>query len=262
MLLYQVDAFTAEPFYGNPAAVCLLDSPRTEAWMQAVAGEMNLSETAFLLPENDGWRLRWFTPAAEVSLCGHATLASAHALWEIGRLERTAQARFYTLSGLLTANFRDGWISMDFPARFAQPADAPAGLCEALGGIEALEVRRWKDNYLVEIESEAGLRALAPDFAALKALPLRGLGVTCRAQTAEFDIVSRYFAPKMAVNEDPVTGSLHCALAPYWCAKLGKADLKAYQASARGGRLGLQLVGERVMLTGQAVTVLRGELIG
>ncbi len=261
MLLYQIDAFTAEPFRGNPAAVCLVESMPPDEWMQAVAREMNLSETAFLLPENDGWRLRWFTPAAEVPLCGHATLASAHALWELGRLARTAQARFYTLSGLLTADFRAGWIEMNFPARYAQPEEPPAGLVAALG-VLPLAVNRWKDVFVVEVESEAVLRALAPDFSALKALPLRAVGVTCRSETPEYDFVSRYFAPRMAVNEDPVTGSLHCALAPYWAAKLGKPALTAYQASARGGLLRLRLDGERVFLTGQAVTVLRGELIG
>lgn len=261
MLLYQIDAFTPVAFRGNPAAVCLMEQPHPDEWMQAVAQEMNLSETAFLLPEGDGWRLRWFTPRNEVRLCGHATLASAHALWESGQLARGAQARFYTQSGLLTADAKDGWIELDFPARFAEPTEPPAGLIEALGLPTPLYVARWRDNYFLEIASEAELRALQPDFAALYGLPPRGVGVTCRSQSPEFDFVSRYFAPKMGVNEDPVTGSVHCALTPYWSQKLGRTSFTAYQASARGGVLRLRLEGERVILAGQAVTVLKGVLI-
>ena len=184
MILYQIDAFTSVPFRGNPAAVCFLESAPSDEWMKAVAQEMNLSETAFLIEETDGWRLRWFTPAAEVSLCGHATLASAHALWQSGRLAADAPARFYTQSGLLTANQKDGWIELDFPARFPEPAEAPAGLLEALG-VRPLAVTHWKNTYLVEVASEAELRGLAPDFAALKTLPLRSVGVTCRSEAAE-----------------------------------------------------------------------------
>jgi PhzF family phenazine biosynthesis protein len=259
MLLYQIDAFAAAPFHGNPAAVCLLDGPRPDQWMQAVAQEMNLSETAFLLAENDGWRLRWFTPVAEVSLCGHATLASAHALWELGRLAAGAQARFFTLSGLLTADQKDGWIELNFPARELEVVEAPEGLVEALG-VQPLAVRRWKNSLFVEVDRESTLRGLTPDYAALKKLPPRTVGATCRSETPGYDFITRYFAPKMGVNEDPVTGSVHCALTPYWSEKLDKTSLTAYQASSRGGALRLRLEGERVVIGGQAVTVLKGEL--
>ena len=260
MNLYQIDAFTCVPFRGNPAAVCLLSDPQSDTWMQAVAQEMNLSETAFLLPEGDGWRLRWFTPVAEVSLCGHATLASAHALFETGRLAAGAQAHFFTLSGLLTAERNGEWIELNFPARFLEPAEPPAGLAQALGLIPTF-VGRWHNNFLIEVAGEAELRGLQPDFGALKALPQRAVVVTCRSESAEFDFVSRFFAPRMGINEDPATGSAHCALAPYWSGKLGKTILRAYQASARGGVLQLRLEGERVIIAGQAVTVLKGELI-
>jgi PhzF family phenazine biosynthesis protein len=260
MQIYQIDAFTAQAFHGNPAAVCLMDSPRPEAWMQSVAQEMNLSETAFLLPEGDGWRLRWFTPLVEVNLCGHATLASAHVLWETGRAVLQQPIHFYTRSGLLSARQNQGWIELDFPARRVEPAELPDGAARALG-VEPLAVMRWKKNYLVEIASEAELRSLGPDFTALKALPLRLAVVTCRSEGAQFDFLSRFFAPAMGINEDPVNGATHCALGPYWGRKLGKNTMTACQASARGGVLRIRLEGERVVLGGHAVTVLRGEIL-
>ena len=260
MQLYQIDAFTSVPFRGNPAAVCLLNGPRPDSWMQTVAQEMNLSETAFLLAEGDAWRLRWFTPVAEVSLCGHATLASAHALWELGRLDPGEWAVFETLSGRLTAQQNEGWIELNFPARELLLEEAPAGLFAALGATP-VAVRRYHNSFLVEVGSEAELRGLAPDFTALKALPLRTVAVTCRSESPEFDFVSRYFAPRMGINEDPVTGSSHCALTPYWSAKLGKLSMSACQASSRGGVLRVRLEGQRVVLAGQAVTVLKGELV-
>jgi PhzF family phenazine biosynthesis protein len=261
MNLYQIDAFTDAPFKGNPAAVCLLDEPKPDGWMLAVAQEMNLSETAFLLPEGDGWRLRWFTPVEEVSLCGHATLASAHMLYETGRLAGGAQACFDTLSGLLTAERRAGWIELNFPARTLEPAEPPAGLIEALGA-EPVFTARYRNSMLVEVGSETELRGLQPDFLALKAVPLRTVAVTSRPETPGFDFISRYFAPRMGINEDPVTGSAHCALTPYWSQKLGKTELLAYQASARGGVLRVRLAGDRVVIAGQAVTVFNGELTG
>ncbi|GAP12401.1 phenazine biosynthesis protein PhzF family [Longilinea arvoryzae] len=257
--LYQVDAFTAIPFKGNPAAVCFLQEPMPDAWMAAVAGEMNLSETAFLLPENDGYRLRWFTPAVEVGLCGHATLASAHTLWDSGRLSAQAEACFYTRAGRLTARKDGAWIEMNFPSRPVEPASAPEGLLEALG-VTAKRIAQGGNTYIIELTSEAEVRAAAPDFSALARLPLRSVGVTSRAAMPGYDIVSRYFAPQVGVNEDPVTGSLHCRLAPYWSAILGKNELSAYQASARGGELRLRLEDDRVRLGGQAVTVLEGSL--
>jgi PhzF family phenazine biosynthesis protein len=255
----QVDAFTATPFAGNPAAVCVLDGARDEAWMQNVAREMNLSETAFLAPEGDGFRLRWFTPATEVALCGHATLASAHALWESGRLAPDAVARFHTRSGLLTAR-RDGdWIEMDFPAENPQLAEAPAGLLEALG-VEAVAVARNRFDYLVEVANADRVRAVRPDFTRLGDVEARGVIVTARADDGVHDFISRFFAPRSGVPEDPVTGSAHCCLAPWWAAKLGRNAMAGHQASARGGTVHVKLVGQRVLLRGQAVTVLRGEL--
>jgi len=256
----QVDAFTNQPFAGNPAAVCILPKAAEPSWMLNVAREMNLAETAFLVRQTDGYDLRWFTPAVEVDLCGHATLASAHVLWEDGVLKPEAQARFHTKSGLLTADRRDGLIELDFPATPASAAPPPAGLIEAVGA-KATFVGRSRFDYLVEVDSEATVRALDPDLGALSRVEARGVIVTSRADSkSAFDFVSRFFAPRSGVPEDPVTGSAHCALTPYWSAKLGKEELRAFQASPRGGELRLRLVGDRVRIGGQAVTVLRGEL--
>lgn len=257
--LYIVDAFTDRPFAGNPAAVCPLDAAADDAWMQALAGEMNLSETAFLVPENDGYRLRWFTPKAEVDLCGHATLASAHILWETNLLALTDTARFYTRSGLLTVVRREGQMQMDFPAVRAQPCTDAPDFAAALGVAVGFVGRNGMD-YLVEVASETVLRALTPDLARLAALPVRGVIVTAAGASDGIDFVSRFFAPRVGVPEDPVTGSAHCALGPYWAEKLGKADLTGYQASARGGTVRVGVRGERVLLSGGAVTVLRGQL--
>jgi PhzF family phenazine biosynthesis protein len=256
----QVDAFTNKPFAGNPAGVCILPKAADEAWMLNVAREMNLAETAFLVPQRDGYDLRWFTPAVEVDLCGHATLASAHVLWEDRHLKPDVQARFHTRSGLLTADRRDAWIELDFPATPAAPASLPAGLSDAIGA-KAQFVGRSKFDYLVELESEDVVRRLKPDLGAIARIEARGVIVTSRTNgTSKYDFVSRFFAPQAGVPEDPVTGSAHCALAPYWAAKLGKKELVAFQASTRGGEIRLRLVGDRVRLGGQAVTVLRGEL--
>ncbi len=258
--LYQVDAFTGEAFRGNPAAVCLLGSDAPEDWMQRVAGEMNLSETAFLLPHGDGFHLRWFTPTVEVELCGHATLASAHVLWESGRLRPYETARFHTRSGLLTATHDEDGITLDFPASTTEPANAPDGLADALGVVPQRVVRGAYD-YLVEVESERAVRSLAPDFRALGEIEIaRGVIVTAQG-TNGADFVSRFFAPAAGVDEDPVTGSAHCLLAPYWAGRLGRDDLVGYQASARGGTVRVGLRGDRVLLGGRAVTVLRGDLL-
>jgi PhzF family phenazine biosynthesis protein len=258
--IIQVDAFTARPFAGNPAAVCLLAEPQEDRWLQNVAMEMNLSETAFLLPAADGFNLRWFTPAAEVDLCGHATLASAHVLWEEGRLKPGEQARFHTRSGLLTADRAGDFIELDFPVKPEVPADPPADMLRALG-VAARYVGRSDYDFLVEVASETEVRACAPDFGQLKAVPARGVIVTARAAGGEYDFVSRFFAPQVGVNEDPVTGSAHCCLAPFWAARLGKEEMVGYQASARGGVVRVRLAGNRVKLGGQAVTVLKGELV-
>ncbi len=259
--LLTIDAFTDAPFRGNPAAVCLLLEARDDRWMADVAREMNLSETAFLVRRPDGDHdLRWFTPAVEVALCGHATLASAHALWETGLLPRDTAARFHTRSGLLTASLReDGLIVLDFPSRLPEPAVEPAGLLAALG-VTPLSLARNVDDYLVELPSEDAVRALAPDLRALAALPVRGLIVTARATTPGFDFVSRFFAPRVGVDEDPVTGSAHCCLTPFWASRLGKTSMRAYQASRRGDVLEVRLAGERVELGGRVVTVIDGEL--
>jgi PhzF family phenazine biosynthesis protein len=260
--IVQVDAFTSTPFAGNPAAVCFLFAPREPGWMQAIAREMNLSETAFLLPRSDGYQLRWFTPSTEVDLCGHATLASAHALWEAGHLAPDQPAHFHTRSGLLRAERAADWITLDFPALPYAPAEQVADLHAILGTLPvAVQVGKQGYDYLIELESEAAVRSLQPDLARLEALGMRGMIVTSRASDANYDIVSRYFAPGWGIPEDPVTGSAHCALAPYWQARLGKTELTAYQASARGGVLRVALRGERVQLSGQAVTVLRGTLV-
>ena len=263
--IVQVDAFTHRPFGGNPAAVCVLPEPRDAAWMQAVAREMNLSETAFLRPDGDRYRLRWFTPAVEVDLCGHATLASAHVLWEDGHLAADKAAAFHTRSGLLGAVRRGEWIELDLPATPPTPAVAPPGLVEALGaggqrGARPRYVGKTRFDYLVEVDGEEAVRALKPDLTALARVEARGVIVTSRASSDGFDFVSRFFAPRSGVPEDPVTGSAHCALGPYWSERLKKKELLAYQASARGGVLRVRPAGDRVILGGQAVTVLRGEL--
>ena len=261
--IFQVDAFADRPFCGNPAAVVPLAVPRETGWMQSVAAEMNLSETAFLAPraDGDGWDLRWFTPTVEVDLCGHATLASAHVLWEAGVLPAAETARFHSRSGLLTAVRRDGWIELDFPATPPAPVPEPAGLRVALGA-DPLEVRQSRFDLLVEIASADRVRALDPDLHRLATLPVRGVIVTA-AGHGEYHFVSRFFAPAAGVPEDPVTGSAHCALGPYWQERLGTphdTELLAFQASRRGGVVRVRVVGDRVKLGGRAITVLRGEI--
>ncbi len=257
----QVDSFTDKPFAGNPAGVCILEKPRDEQWMRNVAREMNLAETAFLQPRGDGsFHLRWFTPAVEVDLCGHATLASGHVLWETGRLRADEPAHFHTRSGLLTCNRSGTWIEMDFPATPPTPIDPPVGLFEALGIDGARYVGRSRFDGFVELEDEATLREVQPDFGKLKRVEARGVIITSRASTKPYDFVSRFFAPQSGVDEDPVTGSAHCALAPYWRERLKKDDMLAYQASQRGGVVRVVPKGDRVLLYGQAVTVLWCEL--
>jgi PhzF family phenazine biosynthesis protein len=258
--IYQVDAFASQPFAGNPAAVCLLTGSPDDAWLQAVAAEMNLSETAFLQPRDDGYTLRWFTPQVEVDLCGHATLASAHVLWSEGHVPRDQEIRFHTKSGLLKATCRGELIELDFPAEPASSIETPGGLCEALN-VNAMHVGRNRFDYLVELESEADVRAVQPDFARLERFDVRGVIVTSRCQSQEYDFVSRFFAPAAGVNEDPVTGSAHCCLGPYWGTRLGKTELCGYQASARGGVVQVRLAGPRVILGGHALTVLKGQLV-
>jgi PhzF family phenazine biosynthesis protein len=259
--LFQVDAFTAKPFRGNPAGVCLLDRPAPAAWMQNVAKEMNLSETAFLVPEKSAFRLRWFTPRVEVNLCGHATLASAHILWEEGVLPLGAEARFHTRSGLLTAARRGKWVELNFPARPVGPK--PPSWAKALAAalkVKPLFVGRSSEDALVELAGQAAVRKLQPDFKRLLGLPVRGVIVTSRASTKGFDFVSRFFCPAVGINEDPVTGSAHCVLTPFWAERLGKLRMTAFQASERGGILQVRLEGGRVKIAGQAVTIFRAAL--
>ncbi len=260
MRLLQIDAFTSEPFKGNPAAVCFMDGARDDRWMANVAAEMNLAETAFLSRRDDGWNLRWFTPAVEVDLCGHATLASAHAIWS-ENVSSDAVLRFHTKSGVLTAA-RDGdFIELDFPAKRDEAIAAPAGLLDALGIDNATYVGRNQFDYIVELPSEMELRNLKPDHSVLRQLPVRGVIVTSRADKGAYDFVSRFFAPAVGVDEDPVTGSAHCCLTPFWAQRLGKNEMNAFQASPRGGAVRVRLVGDRVKLAGHAVTVFRGELV-
>ena len=257
--IIQVDAFTDTPFGGNPAAVCVLPAPRDEMWMQQVAREMNLSETAFLHPEGAGYRLRWFTPTVEMPLCGHATLASAHVLYATRLLAPDATAHFFTHSGELRATKDGDWLTLDFPTRPIAEMPAPFDVAAALG-VPVLHVAaNQHETWLAEIASEEQLRALKPNFAAM--MGVHGVIVTCRASSTGFDFMSRFFAPSIGIDEDPVTGAAHCSLTPYWAAKLGKSEMVGYQASPRGGVVRVRLAGERVALSGQAVTVLRGELL-
>lgn len=265
MKLLQIDAFTDVPFAGNPAAVCLLDGPAESAWMQDVAREMNLSETAFVHPSRQVFSLRWFTPAVEVELCGHATLATAHALWEERWLDPGEPALFDTLSGRLSANRRGDGIELDFPAEYPEECEPPAGLLESLGGVSPVAVARNRFDVLVEVADEATVRSLRPDFQRLSAVPVRGVAVTARAGnelvSSGIDFVSRFFAPAVGVDEDPVTGSAHCCLGPWWAGRLGTDDLLARQLSDRGGTVGVRVRSDRVLLAGRAVTVLRGRLL-
>jgi PhzF family phenazine biosynthesis protein len=264
--IHTVDAFTSEPFAGNPAAVCLLEEERSEAWLQAVAAEMNLSETAYLWRAGDAaWRLRWFTPALEVPLCGHATLASAHVLFETGRAKGD-RIEFETRSGVLRARAAGGSaIELDLPAYRSEPAPVPLAVVAALRAtplaVRLVERAGREETWLLELASEAEVRRLAPDFGALRAAGAPAVIATARGDESGFDCVSRYFAPGAGVDEDPVTGAAHCALGPYWAERLGKRELRAWQASRRGGELGVRVEGGRVALLGRAVTVLRGRLL-
>ena len=257
--LFHVDAFASAPFTGNPAAVCLLDAPVDEQWMQHVAAEMNLSETAFVRPRGDGFELRWFTPSTEVELCGHATLASAHVLWESGMLDPGAAAEFHTrFRGRLRAERAAGaTIELDLPSDPPDPAPLPDGMVAALA-VEPRNTARARAGYFVEVASEDAVRALRPDFSRLA--QLESVVVTSTAADQSHDFVSRYFLPRYGIDEDPVTGAAHCALAPYWAERLGRDTLVGYQASPRGGSIAVRLAGDRVILGGRAVTVARGEL--
>jgi PhzF family phenazine biosynthesis protein len=260
--LFIVDAFTTDqPFSGNPAAVCLLERPADPQWMQQVAGEMNLSETAFVVPNGATFSLRWFTPAVEVDLCGHATLATAHALWQANKADRKTPLRFETRSGPLICRCDEsGRIAMDFPAEPPVAANLPSGLAPALGA-EPVWCGRNRFDLLVELRSEQDVKSLRPDFNALGAIPCRGTIVTARSDDPAYDFVSRFFAPAVGVNEDPVCGSAHCCLGPFWSHRLGKPQLRGLQVSLRMGDIGVEVAGNRVVLRGSAETTLAGQLL-
>ncbi|NIL95538.1 MAG: PhzF family phenazine biosynthesis isomerase [Woeseiaceae bacterium] len=260
MRCLTIDAFSDKPFAGNPAAVCLLGEERDTSWMQAVAREMNLSETAFVRPADGGFLLRWFTPLVEVDLCGHATLAAAHALWEEGIASLNEDIRFQTRSGELICGRREGLLEIDFPSTPAEPSEFPDLLSRGLG-VTPQYCGRSQFDALILVESEQQLRTIDPDFRLLRDLPYRGIIVTSAAEDPRFDFVSRFFAPRVGIDEDPVTGSAHCALAPFWHERLGKPEMRAYQASRRGGEIWLRLEDERVIISGKAVTVLRSMLL-
>lgn len=256
-----VDSFSDKPFAGNPAAVCFLSAPADERWMSQVATEMNLAETAFLVPQGTEWGLRWFTPNVEVDLCGHATLASAHALWETGRLAPTAQARFHTKSGLLTADRRGAWIALDFPNEAPAAVPTPPGL-DALLGAKVLKAGQNRMDLFAEVTDEATVRGMTPDHDGISKLPVRGVVVTARADASRsYDFVSRWFGRQSGIDEDPVTGSAHCGLGPWWRERIGRDTMVGYQASARGGIVRVTVKGPRCELEGQAVTVWKGELL-
>jgi PhzF family phenazine biosynthesis protein len=258
--LFQVDAFTEVPFKGNPAAVCLLSGPEPSTWMQSLAMEMNLSETAFLLPEEQGWRLRWFTPTTEVRLCGHATLASAVVLFTTRPELQGGSLRFNTLSGELQARWLAGQVALDFPIMEPEPAAISPEVEKALG-ISLQTAVHSGDYYLFEAVDAAAVRSLTPDFYALAQCPTPEVIVTARSDGPDFDFISRFFAPQLGINEDPVTGSAHCLLAPFWAEKLQKNSFRAFQASARGGVLRVQVQGERVELIGGASFIFKGDLL-
>jgi len=257
--IWQVDAFADRPFAGNPAAVCVLDETREDSWLQGVAAEMNLSETAFLLRRAENWSLRWFTPTVEVDLCGHATLASAHVLWNECGVDKTRALVFETLSGVLGATWCGGLIELDFPSRPSEPVPAPPGLQRALG-VPFLLTERNVDDVVVMVDDEATLRSIEPDFGALAGLPFRGILVTAPSHSDRYDFVSRFFAPAIGIDEDPVTGAAHTCLAPLWRRRLGRDEMVGFQMSSRGGEVRVRVIGDRVHLAGRAVTVLRGRL--
>jgi PhzF family phenazine biosynthesis protein len=260
--IIQVDAFTSRAFAGNPAAVCVLPSPQDDRWMQSVAQEMNLSETAFLIKQDQHYSLRWFTPTTEVPLCGHATLASAHVLWTEGYASTGQKLQFATKSGILTAQYQNDWIELNFPVNRSQDIPPITKLADALG-VRLKTVSYNSLGYLVEIATAEQVKQLQPNFTLLKQLPVSNVIVTSKAEKdSPYDFVSRFFAPRLGINEDPVTGSAHCCLAPYWRDRLHQDQFLAYQASSRGGIVKIDYDGsDRVLLQGQAVTVMRGELL-
>jgi PhzF family phenazine biosynthesis protein len=257
---WQVDAFTNRPFSGNPACVCWLEESANAKWMQSVAAEMNLAETAFVRGIDGGFELRWFTPTIEVDLCGHATLASAHALWRAGLVPVSELITFHTRSGVLTCTRNGEFIELDFPTTPAKPIAEPNGLADALG-VKPVETLQSKFDFVAVYDSAAIIRGLKPDFRALGKFPARGVIVTAISDDPQYEFIARFFGPASGIDEDPATGSAYCSLLPYWAARLDKTEMTAYQASSRGGEIRLRLDGDRVILGGQAVTIWQGELL-
>ncbi len=259
--IFQVDAFTDQPYQGNPAGVCILDEPAIYSWMQHVAREMNVSETAFLVKAEEGYEIRYFTPLTEVPICGHATLSSAHILWEQGLVGEDDAIVFHAKAGVLRASNEDSWVCLDFPARPVTPSDSPKGFKEALGTVPKDVYRIEAGGFLAELESDDAIRALRPNFELMRQGDFGGIVATAKSTSPLVDFVSRYFHPEIGINEDPVTGVAHCSLAPFWSEKLGKAELDCYQASARGGFLKVRAKDNRVDILGKAVTVIRGNIL-
>lgn len=258
-MLLLIDAFADAPFSGNPAAVCLLEHEADAAWMQNLARELNQAETAFVRLRSDGdWDLRWFTPTLEVDLCGHATLATAHGLWQAGTTTSSTIC-FHTRSGILTCTRRDTRIYMDFPA-VTTKATAPPDDIDVAVGARIIGAYRAGPDLLVEVDDAATVRALQPDLTLVATLPVRGLIVTAASDDPQWHFVSRFFAPQSGIAEDPVTGSAHCALGPFWGTRLRRQTLSGRQCSARGGTVGVAILGDRVELSGHARTVFRGTL--
>lgn len=263
-IIYQVDAFTETPFTGNPAAVCIMDGPADEDWMQLIAREMNLSETAFIYPKLDGWHLRWFTPTSEEDICGHATIATAHLLWELEKIPKDKPVSFFSLSGRLVAEYEDGLVKVNLPNDVCEPVtpdQTPVGLAEALL-INPVNVYQDRHDYFMEVESEKIIREMRPNYRDLIQVDIpRAVIVTCKSETEGFDYLLRYFAPRMGIDEDPITGSVHCSLAPLWQKRLGKSDMVALQPSNRGGTIRVHVDEDRVSIYGKSVTVMKTELL-
>ena len=260
MEIYQVDAFTNQPYKGNPAAVCILNESKEDKWMYNVAEEMSLPETAFIHKKEGKYNLRWFTPTHEVDLCGHATLASAKVLWETENAKREENIDFHTKSGVLTAKSKGDWIELDFPIEAEKEVDPPEKLIKALD-VKPKYVGKNRMDYLIEVDNKEIIQKIKPDFRMLKEVDARGIIVTSKANSNRYDFVSRFFAPAIGIDEDPVTGSAHCCLAPYWKKRLNKNQFTAYQASNRGGTIKIKLGKERVYLSGQAVIIMEGNLL-
>jgi len=259
--IFQVDAFTTEPFRGNPAGVCLPAGATSEEWLQGIAADMNVSETAFLWKKEHHFAIRYFTPLAEVSLCGHATLSSAHILWQEGIVGTGEAIRFIAKGGDLSARHEGDWICLDFPTLPVRPAETPPGLQAVLGAAPLRVSRLEGQGLLVEFDSEEIVRELQPDFAGIRREGFGMIIVTARAKGGPYDFVSRFFAPDIGIDEDPVTGVAHCSLSPYWSERLGKADLLGHQVSRRGGIVRVRSRGARTEILGRALTVLRGEIV-